>query len=279
MFNGNVKFKQCVINDVSYGCRLLALSVSTKGFKRYSTGLKRVREVLENTFNEYSADMLLTELYRAENNSFDGGCVSVRSGHSYLGGASCKYVVDFYYSPAEHFKDDIYVKSMTCVFSVYLRGNTVLSDILLSDGLLSSLFAEDTTSDTSDTTSDTKDTTDTITICLGSLDDIQIEENKPFLPVPLWFYQRANIYIWSAILSAYNCWYYCDRRKRVIVKPVRISPHGYYPVRISPYGMSPDFYPYKMLVDGFEMWDCRSRSYNEYLSDLIGAPPYDLLPF
>ena len=171
----NVKFKRCVISDVSYGCGLLTLTVNTKAFKRYSTGLKRIKEVLENTFDEYTANTLLTELYRAENNSFDD-CNSVcRGGHSCFGGIACKYVVDFYYSSAEHFKGDAYVKSMLCVISVYLRGDTSISDILLSDSLLSPLFADDTAEDTAeDTADDTAEDTAKYTVCLGSLDDIPV---------------------------------------------------------------------------------------------------------
>ena len=260
----NLKFKQCVISDVSYGCGLLTFTVGTKGFKRYSTGIKRIREILENTFEEYTANMLLIELYRAEDNSFDDDCNTIcRGGHSYFGGIFCRYVVDFYYSSAEHLKDDIYVNSILCVFSVYLMGDTALSDVLLSDGLLSELFAEDTT-----------------TVSLGSFDDVQVVENKPFLPLPRWFYMRANIYPWIAVLAAFKAVSGLkDRRKRVIVKPVRVVPRGCYPFRISPYGMPADYYPYKMFVDGLEVWDCRSWVYNMYVSDLNSSPPRYDIPF
>ena len=189
-------------------------------------------------------------------------------------------VRDTFNSPDSYsFDNGSFRRCFSCVDSGLMFDTTVSLTLTFHNGvyLLCIAFTSfdkiftSSDEDTKDTTEDTKDTTE------DTIEDTK--DTTALLPVPLWFYQRANIYIWSAVLAAYKCWYYCDRRKRVFVKPVRIVPHGCYPVLISPYGMPADYYPYKMLVDGSEVWDCRSRSYNEYLSDLIGAPPYDQLPF
>ena len=89
-------------------------------------------------------------------------------------------------------------------------------------------FANYTTEDTKDTTEDTKDTTeDTKDTTEDTKDTTEDTKDTTFLPVPRWFYQRSNIYVWSAVLSAFwAVWGLKDRRKRVIVKPVRVSPHS-----------------------------------------------------
>ena len=110
--------------------------------------------------------------------------------------------------------------------------------------------AEDTAEDTKDTTEDTKDTT---------------EDTKDTTEDTKDTTEDTTIIILGESRSV--------RVKKSVVKPVPFS-SSFLEIRTG------GEYPFKIVLpDGSEIWDCRSRSYNEYLSDLIGAPPYDELPF